>query len=197
MRVVRGPEDLVGAEVLRGERQGDLVGIEADHALPREQLAGQRALVRAAEDPELVIEPLEHRHDPSTGALQEGHPQLRVPFADAAEHEEADGHLEVERVRQALLQREPRHDVGHAIGETQQAGMSSPCRGAARDGCRSGNPAPPPRARTGRSPDGSASSCRGTTAGRSMIALKPSCSTHRRISTTAASRSWSGTIPTP
>ena len=77
-------------------------------------------MVSAAEDPELVIEPLEHRHDPSTGAFQEGHLQLRVPFADAAEHEEADRHLDVEHVRQALLEREARHDVRHAIGETQQ-----------------------------------------------------------------------------
>ena len=45
VRVVRRPEDLVGAEVLGGERERDLVGIEAHHALTREQLARQRRLV--------------------------------------------------------------------------------------------------------------------------------------------------------
>src|SRR6185503_4125855 len=56
VRVVGGPQDLVGAEVLRGEGERDLVGIEADHALTGEELARERPLILAAEHLELVVE---------------------------------------------------------------------------------------------------------------------------------------------
>ena len=106
--------------MLGGERERDLVGIEADHALTREHLARQRRLIGAAEDLELVVEPLQHRHDPAAGAFEERDAQVRVPLADAAEHEVADGHLEVERVGESLTQREPLGGVDDTVGETEQ-----------------------------------------------------------------------------
>ena len=44
-----------------------------------------------------------------------------MPLADAAENEEPDRHLEVERVRQALLECQARDRISHALGEAQQA----------------------------------------------------------------------------
>ena len=88
-------------------------------ALPGKHLARQGALVRTAEDLELVVEPLQHRRDPTTGAFEERHAQRRMAFADAAEDEQSDRHLEVERVGQALLEGETRDRVRRPGGETQ------------------------------------------------------------------------------
>ena len=120
VRIVRSPDDLVGAEVLSREAERNLVGVEADDALAREHLARDCALVRAAEDLELMVEPFEHRHDPTARSLQKRHAQLGVPLADATEDEKADRHLYIERVGQSLAQRQAIDGVGHAFGEAQE-----------------------------------------------------------------------------
>ena len=107
MRIVRRPDDAVGADQrrLRGEREHRLVGVEADPALPLHVLRRQHREVFGTSHWNLlavVVEPLEPRHEPAAVGLEEDELGVGEPLAHAARGEVRDRAHHVDRVGDRL-----------------------------------------------------------------------------------------------
>src|SRR5262245_9022658 len=86
VRIVRRPQDLVRADVLRARAQAALDRLERDPAVTLEQLCGTDRESRVVEAlvVEVAVHAVEPGRDPPAAAFEEAHADLRILLAHAA-----------------------------------------------------------------------------------------------------------------